>query len=122
MKCTQCTLFKHMQFSVMGNVLWEDRCHYKYRHGGSSDLVQEVTKHSVLQNILLNAKGKNIPIKKSNSDLKTTLKKELAKVGMLMYIQCYTCKLDIMKVFFFNEATCEQECLIVHGRVAKIKE
>jgi hypothetical protein len=27
-----------------------------------------------------------------------------------------------MKVFFFNEATCEQECLIVHGRVAKIKE
>jgi len=68
--------------------LCEDKYHYKYRLGDSSGLVQEVTKHSMLQNILLNAMGKNIPTKKSNSGLKTTLKKELAKVGVLMYIQC----------------------------------
>jgi hypothetical protein len=33
----------------------------------------------MLQNILLNAMGKNIPTKKSNSGLKTTLKKGISK-------------------------------------------
>jgi hypothetical protein len=56
--------------------LCEDRYHYKYRLGDGSGLVQEVTMHSVLQKIFLNAKGKNIPTKKGNSGLKTTLKKK----------------------------------------------
>jgi hypothetical protein len=52
--------------------LCEDRYHYKYRLGDNSGLGQEVTTHSMLQNILLNAEGKNIPTKKGNSGLKTT--------------------------------------------------
>ncbi len=57
----------------------------------------------MLQNILLNAMGKNIPTKKSDSGLKTTLKKGISKsqdANVHSMWKGYTCKLDITKIFF----------------------